>query len=125
VHDDKYDAFGGTHAAFDPITNLRVGVQVLKECIRRAGSVQDGLRHYVGAALLEHDGGYASRVLVEQAHLKAVATGKAVPVNASNTPAASPARAEPVESAVPAVRDAAGTPAAPAAAGPEQVALLR
>jgi hypothetical protein len=125
VHDDKYDAFGGTHAAFDPITNLRVGVQVLKECIRRAGSVQDGLRHYVGAAPLEHDGGYASRVLVEQAHLKAVATGKAVPVNASNTPAASPARAEPVESAVPAVRDAAGTPAAPAAAGPEQVALLR
>jgi soluble lytic murein transglycosylase-like protein len=36
VHDDKYDAFGGTHAAFDPISNLRVGVQVLKECIARA-----------------------------------------------------------------------------------------
>jgi len=35
VHDDKYDVFGGTHAAFDPITNLRVGVQVLKECIAR------------------------------------------------------------------------------------------
>ena len=40
VHDDKYDAFGGTHAAFDPITNLRVGVQVLKECIARAGSLR-------------------------------------------------------------------------------------
>ena len=26
VHDDKYEPFGGTHAAFDPITNLRVGV---------------------------------------------------------------------------------------------------
>ncbi len=59
VHDDKYAAFGGTHAAFDPITNLRVGVQVLKECIARAGSVQDGLRYYVGAALLDGDGGYA------------------------------------------------------------------
>ena len=33
VHDDKYEAFGGSHAAFDPVTNLRVGVQVLKECI--------------------------------------------------------------------------------------------
>ena len=27
---------GGTRAAFDPITNLRVGVQVLKECIEVA-----------------------------------------------------------------------------------------
>ncbi|MBM2962185.1 lytic transglycosylase domain-containing protein, partial [Escherichia coli] len=34
VHDDKYEAFGGTLAAFDPVTNLRVGVQVLKECIQ-------------------------------------------------------------------------------------------
>ena len=40
VHDDKYEAFGGILAAFDPVTNLRVGVQVLKECIarRRFGS---------------------------------------------------------------------------------------
>ena len=37
VHDDKYQAFGGQRAAFDPISNLRVGVQVLKECIARAG----------------------------------------------------------------------------------------
>ena len=40
VHDDKYVAFGGNHAAFDPVTNLRVGVQVLKECIARAGSLE-------------------------------------------------------------------------------------
>ncbi len=71
VHDDKYEAFGGNHAAFDPISNLRVGVQVLKECIQRAGSVQEGLRFYVGAALLEHDGGYAARVMLEQQHLRA------------------------------------------------------
>jgi hypothetical protein len=61
VHDDKYEAFGGTHAAFDPVSNLRVGVQVLKECIARAGSLQEGLRYYVGAALLDSDGGYAGR----------------------------------------------------------------
>jgi soluble lytic murein transglycosylase-like protein len=24
IHDDKYEAFGGNHAAFDPVTNLRV-----------------------------------------------------------------------------------------------------
>jgi soluble lytic murein transglycosylase-like protein len=85
VHDDKYGAFGGTHAAFDPITNLRVGVQVLKDCIVRAGSVAEGLRHYVGAAMLESDGGYAARVLVEQGHLRAVAEGRRVPVTVPNT----------------------------------------
>lgn len=116
VHDDKYEAFGGTRAAFDPISNLRVGVQVLKECIQRAGSVQEGLRYYVGAALLEHDGGYAARVVAEQQHLRNVADGKSVPVNASNQPAPAPRPAE----------TEATAPAAPASGGAgEQVALLR
>jgi len=80
VHDDKYEAFGGTLAAFDPITNLRVGVQVLKECIRRGGSVQEGLRHYVGAANLADDSGYAARVLAEHEQMKAVMAGRQVPI---------------------------------------------
>ena len=75
VHDDKYIAFGGNHAAFDPVSNLRVGVQVLKECIARAGSIEAGLRAYVGAALLADDGGYVDRVLAEQSRLKQVANG--------------------------------------------------
>ncbi len=80
VHDEKYEAFGGSHAAFDPVTNLRVGVQVLKECIQRAGGLEPGLRYYVGAANLEGDGGYVSRVLAEQLHLRSVANGQRVPV---------------------------------------------
>lgn len=80
IHNDKYVAFGGNHAAFDPVTNLRVGVQVLKECIARAGSLEAGLRFYVGAANLEDDGGYASKVLGEQNMLRAVASGKNVPL---------------------------------------------
>ena len=78
VHDDKYEAFGGNMAAFDPITNLRVGVQVLKECIQRAGSVEDGLRYYVGAANLADDSGYAGRVLAEHEQLKSVISGRSV-----------------------------------------------
>ncbi len=118
VHDDKYEPFGGNHAAFDPLTNLRVGVQVLKECIARAGSVQEGLRFYVGAALQDNDGGYATRVMQEQAHMRAVADGRQVPLNAPNQ-SAQPARTD----------NAAATPAAPPAsatlAGAERVALLR
>jgi hypothetical protein len=84
VHDAKYEPFGGTHAAFDPLTNLRVGVQVLKECIARAGSLEAGLRFYVGAGNSTDDSGYAGRVLSEQSLLQRVAQGKAVP---ANTPA--------------------------------------
>lgn len=79
VHDDKYEAFGGNLAAFDPITNLRVGVQVLKECIQRAGGIEEGLRYYVGAANLADDSGYASRVLAEHEQMKAVAAGRNLP----------------------------------------------
>lgn len=82
VHDDKYEAFGGNFAAFDPVTNLRVGVQVLRECIARAGSLEAGLRHYVGAANLPDDAGYAGKVLAEQAMLRQVAGGKVIAVNA-------------------------------------------
>ena len=75
IHDDKYSAFGGNHAAFDPVSNLRVGVQVLKECITRAGSIEAGLRYYVGAANLPDDGGYAAKVLGEQQTLLQASRG--------------------------------------------------
>ena len=122
VHDDKYEAFGGVLAAFDPVTNLRVGVQVLKECIARAGGLEAGLKFYVGAANLTDDGGYAGKVLREQAHLRQVASGKPVAVNA-------PRAAAPLRTSVsPAPAVPAATPAKPDAtkvADSEQVALLR
>lgn len=80
VHSEKYQFFGGQFAAFDPLTNLRVGVKVLQECIARAGSLEGGLKFYVGAANMEDDGGYASKVLAEHDRLKQVAAGHAVPV---------------------------------------------
>ena len=78
VHADKYQHFGGSYAAFDPKTNLRVGVKVLQECIARAGSLVGGLKFYVGAAKLPSDGGYADKVMAEYARLHHVATGKAL-----------------------------------------------
>ena len=92
VHDDKYEAFGGNHAAFDPLTNLRVGVQVLKDCIARAGSHEGGLRLYVGAANLPDDGGYAAKVLGEQAHLRLVAQGRTVSITVPQAPVVVPVR---------------------------------
>lgn len=80
VHSDKYESFGGKLAAFDPLTNLRVGVKVLQECITRAGSLEGGLKSYVGAANIEDDGGYAGKVMAEHARLQSVAKGHNVPV---------------------------------------------
>lgn len=82
IHQDKYEIFGGRRAAFDPVTNLRVGVQVLKDCIARAGSLEQGLKHYVGAANLPNDGGYAAKVLAEHMYLQEVMAGRKVATTA-------------------------------------------
>jgi hypothetical protein len=79
VHSDKYDGFGGTLAAFDPVANLRVGVNVLKDCITRAGSVEGGLKLYVGAEQIEDGRTYATKVLSERSRLIQVVKGERVP----------------------------------------------
>jgi hypothetical protein len=110
VHDDKYEPFGGNHAAFDPLTNLRVGVQVLKDCIANAGSVEGGLRHYVGAANLPDDGGYAFKVMAEQEFMTQLLQGRSVPPTARlPVPPMATAQSAPVaEPELPAARTPAG-----------------
>lgn len=82
VHSDKFHPFGGALAAFDPLTNLKVGARVLQECIARAGSVEAGLKLYVGAADLDDDGGYVGKVMAEHGKLQAVARGQTVAITA-------------------------------------------
>jgi hypothetical protein len=96
VHSDKYESFGGKLAAFDPLTNLRVGVKVLQECIGRAGSIEGGLRFYVGAANIDDDGGYTGKVMAEHARLQLVASGRKVPLLGTQT-ISTPAPAKPVQ----------------------------
>ena len=86
IHHDKYENFGGKLAAFDPVTNLRVGVKVLQECISRAGSVEGGLKFYVGAGNNADDGGYAGKVRAEHARLLSVVGGKNMPHTARPMP---------------------------------------
>ena len=101
IHQDKYENFGGKLAAFDPVTNLRVGVKVLQECIARAGSVEAGLKYYVGAANLEDDGGYAGKVMAEHARLQAVMGGK-MPSTPRATSASTNASARMIPASLPA-----------------------
>lgn len=110
VHSDKYQDFGGVLAAFDPVSNLRVGVQVLHDCIRRAGSVEGGLRLYVGAVSTDASD-YINKVMAEHLRLQRVALGQPVPrhlgvppqapalpataIEAEATPAALPKQSQP------------------------------
>jgi len=85
VHHDKFQELGGAEAALDPVANIKVGAQILKDYVKRTGSVEGGLKTYVGAADMEDDSGYGAKVLAEYKRLKMVAGGKKVP---TITPAA-------------------------------------
>jgi hypothetical protein len=85
VHSDKFEYFGGSHAALDPLANIKVGALVLKDCIARGGSVAGGLRYYVGSTT-QDDGGYGAKVLAERTRLRDVARGRNVPINAPQAP---------------------------------------
>ncbi|WP_454004562.1 transglycosylase SLT domain-containing protein [Alcaligenes sp. Marseille-Q7550] len=74
VHKEKFDIYmEGTLAVLSPEANVRVGAQILSDCIRRRGSVEGGLACYVGATG-PSDGGYGAKVLAERRRI-ALASG--------------------------------------------------
>lgn len=111
VHHDKFEKVGGQKAALDPAANIRVGALILKDYVKRTGSVEGGLKTYVGAADMATDQGYGSKVLDEYHRLRQVARGHDVPtrtprslpapVVVKQAPAAAPTAA-PVETPAPA-----------------------
>lgn len=78
VHADKFERTGGTLTTYDPVTNLRVGVLVLQEHIKRAGSLEGGLKQYVGATG-PSDYGYTAKVLAERDRIRRVMFGSSTP----------------------------------------------
>jgi hypothetical protein len=77
VHKEKFeDYIDGPIAALNPIANIRVGSQILRDCIKRRGSVEGGLACYVGATG-PSDGGYGAKVLAER---RRIALASGIPV---------------------------------------------
>jgi soluble lytic murein transglycosylase-like protein len=68
VHKDKLQEGEDRSAFLDPETNIRVGAQVLKESISRAGSVMGGLQRYCGNAG-DPAQSYANKVMAEKQRL--------------------------------------------------------
>jgi len=95
VHHDKFQELGGVKAALNPVANIKVGSLILKDYVTRGGSVEAGLKLYVGAGAFESDSGYGSRVLAEYRRLKEVSMGKKVPIYSTSASTAAPKPRQP------------------------------
>jgi soluble lytic murein transglycosylase-like protein len=64
VHRARLEAEGGAHAVFDPIVSLRVGAKILHDCVKLTGSLEEGLRFYLGGHAVDRDisQGYLDRI---------------------------------------------------------------
>jgi hypothetical protein len=67
-HLDKLPNGAGDKPLLDPIVNIKVGVHVLEEAIRRRGGLVAGLQYYAGSS--DPEGSYASKVLAEKERLE-------------------------------------------------------
>ena len=68
-HQDKLLEHGGEGALLDPLINIPVGARILKEYIRRTGSLEAGLQFYNGA-LADPTSRYAQKVFAEKERLE-------------------------------------------------------
>jgi len=74
VHQEKFEPYGGPLAAFIPEANIRVGALILKACIAKAGSLEAGLRHYLGAPNAASGiNTYTGKVFSEREELRSIA----------------------------------------------------
>ncbi|HJV74285.1 MAG TPA: lytic transglycosylase domain-containing protein [Noviherbaspirillum sp.] len=90
VHRDKFEDLGGVKAALNPVANIKVGSLILKDYVTRGGSVEAGLKLYVGAGAFDSDAGYGAKVLAEYERLKDVSAGKNVPIYSTSASSAPP-----------------------------------
>jgi len=81
-HLDKLAVHGGEEAVLDPRTNIHVGAQILREYVRRTGSLEEGLQLYAGAGD-DPTQGYAQKVIAEKRRMAdVVARVPRLPTNA-------------------------------------------
>ncbi len=122
LHEEKFERFGGVSQALHPLANIGVGTQILAEYVKRGGSVEDGLKMYVGATG-PTDGGYGAKVLAERQRLAAAVQGRydygpaATPAPSAQSVSVPTSVITPVSAPASSIRpEAAATPFEPAAA---------
>ncbi|HUW38931.1 MAG TPA: transglycosylase SLT domain-containing protein [Rhodocyclaceae bacterium] len=71
-HHDKLPEGAGTLTLFDPVVNIEVGAQVLRESIRRMGGLIPGLQQFAGDSD-DPERTYANKVLAEKQQMEKAA----------------------------------------------------
>ncbi len=79
-HQDKVSKTAVARPFLDPVTNVRIGAQVLQEAIRRQGGLIEGLQYYGGAAD-DDEQVYANKVLGEKLRLEQAAKRREGPAS--------------------------------------------
>jgi soluble lytic murein transglycosylase-like protein len=70
-HTAKFREFGGVKSVFEPEANILVGSQILKEYVKRTGSLRNGLQKYVGS-MDDESSTYTGKVMTEKQRLQQV-----------------------------------------------------
>jgi soluble lytic murein transglycosylase-like protein len=80
IHAKRYEKFGGKSSFIDPVVSLKVGAEILRDCVKlKDGSETEALRFYFGGGASSD--GYIEKVRAEQRRLNQVAAGKHVPAD--------------------------------------------
>jgi len=80
IHAKRYEKFGGKSSFIDPIVSLKVGAEILRDCMKlKGGSEDEALRFYFGGGA--SSGAYIDKVRAEQRRLNMVAAGRQVAID--------------------------------------------
>jgi soluble lytic murein transglycosylase-like protein len=80
IHAKRYEKFGGKSSFIDPVVSLKVGAEILRDCVKlKGGSETEALRFYFGGGASSD--GYIEKVRAEQRRLNQVAAGMRVPAD--------------------------------------------
>jgi soluble lytic murein transglycosylase-like protein len=82
-HRARLDEFGGEAVLLDPEANILLGVQILQDYVRRAGTLEAGLQFYNGA-FGDGSAQYAAKVMAERARLLWVLQNRSTTVASLN-----------------------------------------
>ena len=93
---DALSSFGGRLAAFDPVTNLRVGTRLLQSLIQQSSTLEEALRLYGIASGQGNEDHYIDRVLAEQKLLDLISQGQKTANIKNISPEAAKAQSDPL-----------------------------
>lgn len=79
IHARRYEKYGGKSSFIDPVVSLKVGAEILRDCVKLKGSETEALRFYFGGGPASD--GYIDKVRAEQGRLNRVAAHKQVAVD--------------------------------------------